>query len=466
MHPTIDIAARFKALRAGSGARRTAFDLTKRRAALSRLDEVLRDHRAEIVAAVAVDMGKPATEAELVEVLPVLAELAHAQRHLRSWMRPRRVWPTLLMLGTSAALHPEAKGVALVIAPWNFPFMLAVAPVISALAAGNAVVVKPSELTPATSALIARLLPMALPGLVEVAEGGHEVSQALLDLPFDHVFFTGSSAVGKLVMAAAARNLTPVTLELGGKCPVVVGPEADLARAAKWVAWGKGLNAGQACVAPDHVYVHESVMEKFHAALRQAFRSLYGEDAGVSKDLTHIVDDRHYDRLCHLLSDAQAKGAEVESLGKDDRATRLMSPKLIRKTTAAMAISSDEIFGPLLPLIPYGQPADLVAAIADGPKPLTLYVFGGSQLVKRLRAETSSGSMGINLTVMPFIHQNLPFGGVGHSGMGAGHGKAGFETFSHLKPVLKNRFTLLPLLFPPYGPRVRRLARLVSRLVK
>ncbi len=454
----------FDRLQAGTPARRQSFTLAERRAALARLASAVKAHRAEIAAAVGADMGKPPVEADLVEVMPVLSEISHARRHLRAWMRPRRVWPTLTMLGTSAALHPEAKGVALVIAPWNFPFLLAVAPVVSALAAGNAAMVKPSELTPATATLLARLLPAALPGLVEVATGGPEVAQALLDLPFDHIFFTGSPAVGKIVMAAAARHLTPVTLELGGKSPVVVGPDADLARAAQWVAWGKGLNAGQICVAPDHVFVHDSIAPAFRAALKAAFAKAYGRDAGASPDLTHIVSDRHFARLSGLLADASAKGAEIEALGTDRPETRILAPRLVSGLTPDMAISSEEIFGPLLPLIPYRDLSGPIAAINAGPKPLTIYAFGGAALADRLRAETSSGSLGVNLTILPFTHLNLPFGGVGNSGMGAGHGKAGFDTFSHLKPVLKNRFTLMPLLFPPYTGRVKRLKDWVLRL--
>lgn len=454
----------FDRLMAGTPARRLSFTLAERRAALARLAAAVKAQRAEIAAAVAADMGKPAVEADLTEVMPVLSEIFHTARHLRAWMRPRRVRPTLLMLGTSAALHPEPKGVALVIAPWNFPFLLAVAPVVSALAAGNAVIVKPSELTPATAALLARLLPAALPGLVEVAPGGPEVAQALLDLPFDHIFFTGSPAVGKIVMAAAAKNLTPVTLELGGKSPVVVGPEADLTRAAQWVAWGKGLNAGQICVAPDHVFVHHSIAPAFRTALRAAFAKSYGPDAGASPDLTHIVNDRHFARLGALLADAETKGAEIEALGTDRPAARIMAPRLLTGLTRDMAISNEEIFGPLLPLIPYHDLAEPIAAINAGPKPLTIYAFGGADLAKRLGAETSSGSLGVNLTIMPFTHLNLPFGGVGNSGMGAGHGKAGFDAFSHLKPVLKNRFTLLPMLFPPYTGRVKRLVDWALRL--
>lgn len=456
----------FDRLRADTLARRRTFGIAERQAALKRLAQVVRNHRAEIAAAVAADMGKPGIEADLTEVLPVLSEIAHVSKNLTRWMRPRRIRPTLMMLGTSAAQHPEPKGVILVIAPWNFPFMLALVPLVAAIAAGNAVVVKPSELTPATSALIARLLPMALPGLVEVATGGPEVALALLEMPFDHISFTGSSAVGKIVMAAAAKHLVPVTLELGGKSPVVIGPDADLAKAARWIAWGKGLNAGQVCVAPDHVYVPEHLMTPFQATLRATFAASYGADAGASADLARIVNDRHFARLSALLDDALTKGAEAEPLGVDDPARRIMVPKLLTGTGPDMAISSEEIFGPLLPLIPYRDLAEPIAAINAGPKPLTLYAFAGGGTVNRLRRETASGSIGVNLTILPFSHQNLPFGGVGNSGMGAAHGKAGFDSFSHLKPVLKNRFTLMPLLFPPYTSRVKRLKDWVLRLAR
>lgn len=459
MHSHPDIPTRFHALQAGTAARRRSFDLAARRGALMRLSQVVKDHRAEIAAAVMADLGKPAVEADLVEVLPVLSEIAHVRRHLRGWMRPRRVWPTLMMLGTSAALHPEPKGVALVIAPWNFPFLLALSPVISAIAAGNAVMVKPSEMTPATSALIARLLPMALPGLAEVFEGGPEVAQALLDLRFDHVFFTGSPAVGRAVLAQAARHLVPVTLELGGKSPVVLGEDADIARAAKWIAWGKVVNAGQICVAPDHVFVPDTLLPTLSAAIRAEWQAM------AAGGTTAIVNDRHYARLLHLIEDAEAKGAKVDRLGEDQPQTRQMAGRLLTATTAEMTISGEEIFGPLLPLIPYRDLAEAIGAINAGPKPLTIYAFGGAGLVARLRDQTSSGSLGVNLTVMPFLHQNLPFGGIGNSGMGSGHGKAGFDTFSHLKPVMRNRFTLLPLMFPPYTGRVRRLKDWVLRLM-
>ena len=363
----LDLLAQFEAARARALAQRATFGKTARRAALKALSQVIMRHRANIIAAVGADQGKAATEVELVEIMPTLSELSHARSHLGRWMAQRRVWPTLLMLGTSARVMPQPKGVVLVIGPWNFPVLLALGPVISALAAGNRVILKPSEVTPATSALLARMMAEAFPdGMVQVVQGGPEVAQALTELPFDHIFFTGSPAVGKIVMQAAARNLTPVTLELGGKSPVVIGPDADMAGAARWLAWGKGLNAGQICVAPDHVFVPRGRVQDFAAAFGTEMARLYGADPAGQGDLSQIVNARHFDRLNHLLADATTKGARVQSLGADAPDRHLMTPKLIFDTTADMALSQDEIFGPLLPILPYDSLDQPIAAINAG----------------------------------------------------------------------------------------------------
>ncbi len=458
-----DMTSLLAEMRAQALTRRATFGVGARRAALRSLSATLMRNKAAILTAVHADQGKAATETELVEIMPTLSEIAHAVRHLRGWMRHRRVLPTLLMLGTSARIVAQPKGVVLVIAPWNFPVFLALGPVVSAIAAGNSVVLKPSEMTPATSALLVRLCAEAFPdGLVRVVEGGAATAQTLLEQPFDHIFFTGSPAVGRVVMAAAAKNLTPVTLELGGKSPVVVGPDADLADTARWLAWGKGLNAGQICVAPDHVFVPRALVEPLAQAVTTQMARFYGADAGASGDLSQIVNQRHFDRLGALLADAGAKGAEIRAMGADAPARNLMAPRLVLGTTPDMAISQDEIFGPLLPLIPYDDVAGPIAAINAAPKPLILYIFAkDATLIDRVTQETQSGAVGVNLTVMPFIHANFGFGGVGNSGMGAGHGRVGFDTFSHLKPVMRNRFTLMTLLFPPYKARAKRLVALL-----
>ena len=451
--------------------RRTDFGLAARRTALKRLQEGLDRHRQALLAAMASDFGKSPTEGLLWEILPLQIEIAHARRHLRRWMRPRRVWPGLTMVGTSARIRPEPKGVALVIAPWNFPVMLALGPVISALAAGNSVVLKPSELTPATSAALAAMIRDTCPeDMVAVIEGGPEVAGALLDLPFDHIFFTGSTAVGRIVMEKAARHLTPVTLELGGRSPVIVGPDADLARAARWIVWGRFANAGQTCVAPDHVYVHRSVEAALTEALKAETARRFGPTEAarrLSADLGRVVNGRNFDRLNALLTEAVEAGATLVLGGDRDAEARYVAPTILTGTNPGMRIRQEEIFGPLLPLVPYDDPGGPLAEINAAGKPLALYVFARDRaLIARIGRETSSGGMGVNLAVVQFVHPNLPFGGIGPSGMGAAHGRAGFETFSHLKPVLRNRLSLLPMIFPPYGRFVRRLTDLLVRILR
>lgn len=457
------IAAAFAAQRAGVVIRRTSFGLAERRAALIRLREVLSRREAEIVAALAADFGKPETETLLTEILPVRQDIAHALRNLRRWMRPRRVWPTLAMLGSQARIRPEPRGVCLIIAPWNYPLNLALGPLVSCLAAGNSAILKPSELTPATSALIAAIVAEAFtPDLVTVVQGGVDVSQALLALPFDHIFFTGSPEVGKIVMAAAAQHLTSVTLELGGKSPTIIGPGADVDQAAAWVAFGKFVNAGQTCIAPDHVYVHEDLRPAFLAALRARIARAYG--AGDSPHLAQIVNDRHAGRLRALLEDAQGKGAQIVLGGAGDQ--RHIPPTLVEAVTPDMRLDQEEIFGPVLPVIGYTDLDRVLARINARPKPLALYIFEkDGDFADRIIAATSSGGVGVNVTVAHYSHHGLPFGGVNNSGIGAAHGEFGFRAFSHERAVLRNRFSALGLVFPPYTPRVRRLVRWVVRLM-
>lgn len=462
---TDPIAAAFARIRAGDADRRAHFGLRERRAALAALRAAMLRNEAAIVAALHADFGKPEPEVVLTEILPVLQEIRHTSARLRRWMRPRHVLPTLATFGTRATIRREPRGTCLIISPWNYPFNLAMGPLVSALAAGNGAVIKPSEMTPATSALIARIVAETFaPDLVTVVEGGKEVATALLALPFDHIFFTGSPAVGRIVMAAAARTLASVTLELGGKSPTVVGPGADIARAADWIAFGKFANAGQTCIAPDHLFVHDSVRAPFLDALRARVRRAYGDDPGQSADLARIVNDHHAGRLRRLLDDALARGARILD-GGGQEGTRL-HPTLIEGLTPEMEIDREEIFGPVLPVIPFTDLAEVIARINARPKPLALYVFDRDRgFADRIIAATSSGGVGVNLTVMHYTHPGLPFGGVNHSGIGAAHGEHGFRAFSHERSIMENRFSALPLLFPPYGPRVRRLAQLAKRLL-
>lgn len=452
---TPEIDALFAAQKAGVEQRRLHFGLRERRSALQALAHAIQRHESDIVAALAQDFAKPAAEVRLTEILPVLQEIRHACRHLPGWMRARCVAPGLATLGTSARLVPQARGVCLIISPWNYPFNLAVGPLVSCLAAGNSAMLKPSELTPATSGLLARLIAETFPpDLVTVVEGDKDTAQALLALPFDHIFFTGSPAVGQVVMAAAARNLSSVTLELGGKSPTIVGPGADIEQAARWVAFGKFTNAGQTCIAPDHVFVHASVKDAFVQALRRRIAHAYG--SGPQSDhLAHIVSERHAQRLAGLVQDALAKGARA--LLNNGRQGRAMGPVLLESITPEMQLDQEEIFGPVLPILPFERVEDVLARINARPKPLALYVFDRQRaFTQRVLDATTSGGVGVNLTVLHYSHHGLPFGGVNTSGMGSAHGVHGFRSFSHERAVLENRFSALPWLFAPYTTRVQR----------
>lgn len=457
------IAALFTAMKAGNDARRQGFGLAERRAALDRLADAVRRNERAIAAALQTDLGRPEAETILTDYLPVLQEIAHARRSLRRWMRPRGVWPTLITFGASARIEPQPRGTCLIIAPWNFPFQLALGPLVSCLAAGNAAIVKPSEMTPATSSLVARIIAETFPpDLVTVVEGDKAVAEELLSLPFDHIFFTGSPAVGRIVMAAAARHLASVTLELGGKSPVIVGPDADLKQAANWITFGKFVNAGQTCIAPDHLYVHASVKDAFVSALRARIARAYGTGE-ASPHLARIVSPAHAARLAALVSDALDKGATAIVAG--GQSGQAIGPHLIEGTTPDMRLSSEEIFGPILPVLTYDEVDSVIDRINAQDKPLALYVFDRNRArVEEITRRTTSGAVGINLTLLHYTHLNLPFGGVNSSGIGAAHGEAGFRAFSHDRAVMRNRFLLLPLVFAPYGPRAMRLIGLIKRV--
>ena len=461
---TSAIPSLFAAMKTGNDARRLSFGLVQRRAALDRLAAAVRRSEADLIAALRADLGRPEAETILSDYLPVLQEIAHARRSLRRWMRPRRVWPSLATFGASARVECQPRGTCLIIAPWNFPFQLALGPLVSALAAGNAAILKPSEMTPATSALITRLIAETFPpDLVTVVQGDKAVAEALLALPFDHIFFTGSPAVGRIVMAAAAKTLASVTLELGGKSPVIVGPDADLGQAADWITFGKFLNAGQTCIAPDHLHVHASVREAFLTNLRARIARAYGGGA-ASAHLAKIVSPAHARRLSDLIADAVAKGA-VPLLPEEPQGLS-MPPQLVEGATPEMRLMQEEIFGPILPILTYSDLDTVIATINAGDKPLALYIFDRDNArIDGITRRTTSGAVGINLTLVHYTHPNLPFGGVNTSGIGAAHGLAGFRAFSHERAVMRNRFLPLPLLFPPYSPRVMRLVRLVKRVL-
>lgn len=400
--------------------------------------------------AMASDLAKPRVEGWLTDVAAVRKDIAGIDRNLGRWAAPRPVkvpWP---LQPARARLVPEPLGTVLVIGPWNYPVRCLVLPLAFALAAGNTAAVKPSELAPATSSVLAELLPAYLDKeAVAVVEGGPEVAEGLVDQHWDHIFFTGGNRVGRLVMAAAAKHLTPVTLELGGKNPAIVTAGADLAAAARRIAWGKFLNAGQTCVAPDFLLVDQRVEEPMVQALAQEIKRAFGPDPARSPDLARVVNQAHMDRLVALLA---TTGGEVTTGGQSDAASRYLAPTVVRGVTWDDALMSEEIFGPVLPVVTYTDLADAIKQLNAGDKPLALYLYTRDEdAVDQVVRGTSSGSVCVNHNAVQLAVPGLPFGGVGASGMGAYHGRAGFDTFSHLKPVLrKPPGWEIPLVYPPY----------------
>lgn len=465
---TID--STFANLQIAQLARRGSFTLAARIAQLDQLRGAIKRHESKIIAACAADFKKPAPEVKLTELLPVLQEIRHAKKHLRKWMRPRRVAASIGVLGTSSYVQPEPKGVCLIIAPWNYPFNLALGPLVSALAAGNSAIIKPSEMTPHISRVIADIVAETFPpDLVSVVEGDAAVSQQLLALPFDHIFFTGSPAVGKLVMEAAAKNLSSVTLELGGKSPTIVGQDANIKKAARNIVWGKFANNGQTCIAPDHVFVHRSIANRFNQALKAEIGRVYGKTPEAQKstaDYCRIVNERHFQRVSGLIDDAKAKGANVFAGGVTDIEQNFIAPTLISNISDDMDISHQELFGPILPIIEYDDIDVVIGKINENPKPLALYVFDKRKsFARHIIDRTSSGAVGVNLTVVHFLHPGLPFGGVNNSGIGAAHGEYGFRSFSHHKALMEDKHSLIHLLFPPYTDWVRRLIDAAVRIL-
>lgn len=429
---------------------------------LRSLEKTLREHQEDIVTALREDFGKPEQETLLTEIYPLLQEIRFAIRHLREWMRPRPVSTPWSLLSTRCEVRLESKGVCLIIAPWNYPLQLALAPLIPALAAGNAVLLKPSELTPHTSTLIARLLRGIFPpDQVLVVEGGKEVAERILKLPFDHIFFTGSTQVGRIVMRAASEHLTPVTLELGGKSPTLVDESADLKIAAEKIMWGKFINAGQTCVAPDYVLVHEKV---FPAFLEECKKTLQNYYPGTG-DLARLISSQHRERLQKLLDESLRQGARVE-FGGPNEASTLWPPTLLSGVPSDSPLMQEEIFGPLLPFLSYQNLDQALDFIRARPKPLALYIFSRDQVcVERVLKETSSGGVCVNETIMHLANHHLPFGGIGESGMGNYHGYFGFRAFSHEKAILRQSFwgRRLAFLYPPYGPFKKRLIEFLMR---
>jgi aldehyde dehydrogenase (NAD+) len=426
-------------------------DLGFRLAQLQKLRVGIVQYQDEIVAAATADLGRPAFEGYFE--VGAISELDYVLKHLRSWARPRKVSLPLNQKPGSAWVQPEPLGVALIIGPWNYPFQLMISPLIGAIAAGNCALLKPSELAPATSRVLAKLVAEVFdPAHVTLVEGGVETAQALLAERFDHILFTGGERVGKVVMQAAAQHLTPVTLELGGKSPCIVTPDADLAVTARRIVWGKGLNAGQTCIAPDYVLVQESLKPALVEALKQHIQAYYGDKPAQSPDFSRIVNEGQFDRLVSLLD-----RGNILIGGDHNRSERFIAPTLIDGVTWDDPIMQEEIFGPILPILTYRTLDEAISAINQRPKPLALYLFSKDKATQdRVIHHTTSGSLCINDVILQVAVWDLPFGGVGKSGIGHYHGPHSFNTFSHLKSILKKPFWMdLDWRYPPYDGKIQ-----------
>lgn len=429
---------------------------------MAALGEMLQRHGSRFEQALLTDLGKAPAESVATEIGFLTTEVTHVRRRLRQWLRPTEEHVPWQLQPASARTVLEPLGVALVIAPWNYPLMLALSPVIGALGAGNAVVLKPSELAPATSALLAELLPATVdPRAVAVVEGGVPETTGLLEQRFDTIFYTGNGRVGRIVMAAAARHLTPVTLELGGKSPAYVDASADVAVAARRIAWGKYVNAGQTCVAPDHVLAHHSIADELVDRIEHAVTDMYGAEPLASRDLTRIVSPAHFDRLTGMLSDGR-----IAVGGTSDRGTLKIAPTVLTDVPDTAESMQQEIFGPLLPVIRVAREQDAIDRVAAGDKPLALYVFtSGAESRRRWTTATSSGAIGFDIPVAHLIVPGIPFGGVGPSGMGSYHGRRSILAFSHEKAIFakRTRPDTLRLFIPPYTAGRERLIRRLFR---
>jgi aldehyde dehydrogenase (NAD+) len=435
-------------------------DISFRREQLKALSGMVMRNKPAILKALKDDLGKPPYEAYLAEIAQVTSGVDHAVRRLDRWARPARVHTPLYLFPASSHIRPQPYGVSLIIAPWNYPMALVLEPLIGAVAAGNCAVLKPSEITPATADLVASMIAETYdPAFITTVTGGAPETEALLDEEFDYIFYTGGTAVGKIIMRRASEHLTPLTLELGGKSPCIVEPDADLEITARRIAWGKFFNAGQTCIAPDYLLVNEAVKVRLLEAIGAQVRHFYGEDPSASPDYARIVSDRHFERVTGLMTEG-----EIVLGGQTDAAQRYIAPTIIDRVEPRHRVMQEEIFGPVLPVIGYGELGDAIDFVNGMPRPLSLYFFSRDAAKReRIMRETTSGGACINDTMLHYSNPGLPFGGVGASGIGRYHGKFSFDAFSNQRAVVERSFLLdIYLRYPPY----RNARKLVSRLLR
>jgi aldehyde dehydrogenase (NAD+) len=441
----------------------------QRLAALDRFEKVFRASFDKIYQAAAEDFSKPEAEVDTGEILTVLTELKHVRKHLKRWMKPTKVRATAAMMGTKSKIINEPKGVSLIISPWNYPFNLSFGPMIWSIAAGNTVVLKPSEMTPAMSKAISEIVSESFDSkLVSVIQGDASVARYLTQQPFDHIFFTGSPAVGKQVMAEAAKNLSSVTLELGGKSPVIIDSTADLKKAAQSISFGKFANNGQTCIAPDYIYVHQSVKQAFLTAMTNSIQEQYGnqEKLSTNSDYCRIVNQAHFQRISGLINSAVEEGASIYQGGESVESQCFIAPTILTEINSDSDIMQQEIFGPVLPVLAFTDIDKVIATINSNPKPLALYVFSKQkQFTDKVIQQTSAGDSAINATVIHILHQNLPFGGVNNSGIGKVGGLWGYQAFSHQRSIVDDKLGLSGMLSPPYTPKVKRMVKSAIRFL-
>ncbi|MBD2439434.1 aldehyde dehydrogenase [Nostoc sp. FACHB-110] len=426
---------------------------------LRTLKQAIAENEQAILQALYADLHKPEFETYATEI-SLVKEITHAIKHLTSWTKPKKAEVPLEFFSYSAKIYPEPLGVVLIIGPWNYPFNLIISPLVGAIAAGNCSILKPSEIAPHTSSLLAQIIGQYFePEYIAVVEGGVEVSQKLLAEKFDHILFTGGTAVGKIVMEAAAKHLTPVTLELGGKSPCIVDVNINLEHTARRIIWGKFLNAGQTCIAPDYLLVDKSIKQNLLDSLKKIIHEFYGDHPADSPDYARIISQKHFERLSGLLKDG-----EIIIGGETKPEERYIAPTIIDQVSLTDPVMQEEIFGPILPVIEYTDITEAIALINSRPKPLALYLFTENEnLQQQVLQATSSGGVCINDTIMHVAISSLPFGGVGDSGIGNYHGKAGFDTFSHYKSVLRNSFWFdLKWRYAPYQGKLSFLKRLIK----
>lgn len=439
----------------------------ERKEKLARLKAAVLARKDDIRAALYADFRKHPSEVDLTEILPVTSEIKHVSRHLRKWMRPRRVKTPITLVGARSHIHYEPKGVVLIIAPWNFPINLSFGPLVAAVAAGNTVIMKPSEHTPHASAVTKSIIEDVFDeSEVAVVEGGIDASTALLAHPFNHIFFTGAPSIGKIVMEAASKHLASVTLELGGKSPTIVDETAQVDAAAHRIAWAKFTNNGQICIAPDHVFVHASKKDELLQKIQENIEKFYGIDAKRSESYARIVNNRHYHRLTGYLEDAKGKGAQVVYGGRTDGSEDYIEPTILTDVDPASKVMTEEIFGPILPVHTFKSLDEPIALINSKEKPLALYIYSRSRAnTDRIIANTRAGGTCINHSMVHFFNGHLPFGGSNNSGIGKGHGFFGFEAFSNARGVLKQvlPFTTLDLLTAPFNAFKQKLIDIAVR---